>query len=105
MRSQPFFPKKIKIAIAAIFLLFIGLAIFSANQGLKQETVTFKVIDKQALQIIGDNTTKFRYLVIGDNETFIVETAFFQGKYNNSDIYFRLMKDSTYTCQVAGIRK
>jgi len=68
-----------------------------------------KVIDLQQQQLIngsGNNMkTEIRYLVITDKETFVCESSFINGKFNNSDIFWRLKKDSVYTFRVAGIGK
>ena len=68
-----------------------------------------KVIDLQQHQIIksSDGNVKFRmrYLIITDKETFISETNIFHWKFNNSDVFYHLKKDSTYTFKVSGVGK
>lgn len=68
-----------------------------------------KVLDLQQQQIIsgddGNINTKIRYLIITDKETFISESSLMNGKFNNSDIFYNLKKDSTYTFEVSGFGK
>ena len=53
----------------------------------------------------GNMSTEIRYLVITNKETFVCESSLLNGKFNNSDIYWHLKKDSTYTFKVAGVGK
>lgn len=55
-----------------------------------------KVLDKQQQQIIKNKTTEYRYIIITDKGTFIVVNNLIQGKFNNSDIFYRIKKDSVY---------
>lgn len=93
----------IVIAIAAIFIFNLYVS--------QQHEVVYKckVIDLQQQQKItgnnGNMSTEYRYIVITDKETFICESSLFNGKFNNSDIFYNLHKDSTYTLRVAGIGK
>lgn len=68
-----------------------------------------KVIDLQQQQLISGSqtsmTTQIRYLVITDKETFICESSLLNGKFDNSDIFFRLKKDSVYDFKVEGYGK
>jgi hypothetical protein len=80
----------------------------SYSESTEIDTVTAKVIYIPLPQQIqkGDAnhniTTEIRYLVLTDKETFVIKNSLLNGKYNNSDIYFRLVKDSTYTFRVCG---
>lgn len=60
-----------------------------------------KVLDKQQQQIIkgsdGSISTEIRYLVITDKGTFICKSNLFKGKFNNSDIFWHIQKDSIYS--------
>jgi hypothetical protein len=49
--------------------------------------------------------TEIRYLVITDKETFVCESSLLNGKFNNTDIFYRLKKDSTYNFKVSGTGK
>ena len=68
-----------------------------------------KIIDLQQQSIISSRdknvSTEIRYLVITDKETFICTSSLFNSKFNNSDIFWRLKKDSTYNFRVAGFGK
>ncbi len=95
-------------------LIIIGtLAIFAISRfagDVKTETIhNCKVIHLQQQSLMSgskDNiNTDIRYLVVTDKETFICESSIFNGKFNNSDIFFRLKEDSTYNFKVAGIGK
>lgn len=96
--------------IVLVLIMFIGLIIISINN---ESTISVvdncKVMDLQQQQLIsgtdGSIRTEIRYLVITDKETFVCENSLLNGKYNNSDIYWRLKKDSTYTFKVAGVGK
>ena len=50
-------------------------------------------------------STSYRYLVITDKETFVCTSSWLNGKYNNSDIFYRLEKDSVYDFYVSGFGK
>lgn len=91
---------------ATIAIVLVVLVIFVRScTTFKTERVTSKVVTTQALPIIGKQTTEYRYLVVTDKETFIVESAWLHGKFNNSDIFWRIKTDSTYTFKVAGYGK
>lgn len=49
--------------------------------------------------------TEIRYLVITNKETFIIEDSFWNDKYNNSDIFFRLEVGKSYQFKVCGEKK
>ena len=53
----------------------------------------------------GNLTTKVRYLVITDKETFVCENSVMNLKFNNSDIFFRIKQDSVYNFRVVGVGK
>ena len=96
--------------IGLVVVLLIGSIIVSVwNQSNVSTVENCKVMDLQQQQLIkgsdGNMSTEIRYLVITDKETFICESSLLNGKFNNSDIYWRLKKDSTYTFKVAGVGK
>ena len=68
-----------------------------------------KVIELQQQQLITGSgksvSTEIRYLVVTDKETFVCESSLINGKFNNSDVFWRLKKDSTYTFKVVGYGK
>jgi len=98
--------RKFFIIALGIALLIVGLNIANST---KTETITAKVINLQSQQLIkgsGNNmSTEIRYLVITEKETFVCESSLLQGKWNNSDIFWHLQKDSTYTFKVQGFGK
>lgn len=93
----------------AVLLFIVGLMALSAYFDLKQETLTTKVIELQQQQLISGAgkavSTEIRYLVVTEKETFICESSFINMKFNNSDEFLRLKKDSIYTFKVCGIGK
>ena len=96
--------------IGLVVVLLIGSIIVSVwNQSNVSTVENCKVMDLQQQQLIkgsdGNMSTEIRYLVITDKETFICESSLLNGKFNNSDIYWHLKKDSTYTFKVAGVGK
>jgi hypothetical protein len=94
--------------LLGLFLaLLIGLGVYNDT---RIETIyNSKVIELQQQQLIsGDKdgmTTEIRYLVITDKETFVCESSIINGKYDNSNIFWKLKKDSTYTFKVCGLGK
>jgi len=100
----------IKMIIAFPILLFMGLCIVSAmNQSNVSTVENCKIIELQQQQIINGSkeiiSTEIRYLVVTDKETFVCESSLLNGKFNNSDIFWHLKKDSTYNFKVAGFGK
>ncbi len=96
--------------IGLVVVLLIGSLIVSVwNQSNVSTVENCKVMDLQQQQLIkgsdGNMSTEIRYLVITDKETFVCESSLLNGKFNNSDIYWHLKKDSVYTFKVAGVGK
>ena len=101
---------KFNIVFGLIIVLIIGVLVVSFfNQTTIDTVQNCKVIELQQQQLItgtdGDMRTEIRYLVITDKETFVCESSLLNGKFNNSDIFWHLKKDSTYTFTVAGLSK
>lgn len=95
------------IAIPLFIIVFLANLVNSTNTVIYNNV---KIIDKQQQQLItgsGNNiSTEIRYLVITDKGTFICESNIFQGKFNNSDIFWHIKKDSTYAnMKVSGFGK
>jgi hypothetical protein len=112
MYSTPSFdrPPIFKIVPTLIVLVIVvAIVAMFLNQGNISTVKNCKVIDLQQQMHIesdkGNTTTTYRYLVITDKETFVCENSLLNLKFNNSDIFWRLKKDSTYTFEVAGIGK
>jgi hypothetical protein len=105
MRSGSF--KGMFLFIGIIAIVMFGISLF--NQTNVETINNCKVINLQQQQLIsgtdGNLDTEIRYLVITDKETFVCETSPLNMKFNNSDIFWRLQKDSTYNFKVAGIGK
>ena len=99
---------KLIFGVVAVFILaYLGVSIYDSST--VNHVQNCKIMDLQQQQIVKgskDNIkTEIRYLVITDKETFVCESSLLNGKFNNSDIFWRLKKDSTYTFEVAGIGK
>ena len=97
-----------------IFILVIGLIVMTIvvtvwNDSKVSLVRNCKVIELQQQQLIsGSNNsvrTEIRYLVITNKETFVCENSVINGKFNNSDMFWNLKKDSTYTFKVSGVGK
>ncbi len=78
---------------------------------MKNETVSgcdvIELLSQQKISGGGKSSmrTTFRYIVVCTNETFVCESAMLQGKFDNSNIFFRLKKGQTYRFKVCGIGK
>lgn len=98
------------VFLALIALVFMGLI---STHAVNDTTITSvkncKVIDLQQQQLItGDKDhmrTEIRYLIITDKETFICERSLLNGKFDNSNVFWHLKKDKTYTFKVCGVGK
>ena len=93
-----------KLTIALCTVLLVSCSAF------KVESINdCKIIDLQQQQLIKGSreemSTKIRYLVITDKETFICESSLLNGKFDNSNLFFHLKKDSTYNFKVEGYGK
>lgn len=100
-----------KQGIIAIVIIGIIVSVtFNVSNSLQTGTVeNCKVITLEKLQHISSDKdgmrTSYRYLVVTDKETFVCESSLLNGKFNNSDIFFHLKQDSTYTFKVVGYGK
>ena len=98
-----------------IYFGFIILFIISAisvtiyNESKIGFVKSCKILELQQQQKIsgsGKNiSTEIRYLVVSDKETFICESSLLNGKFDNSNIFFHLKKDSIYNFKVCGSGK
>lgn len=96
-----------KLIFVIVIVAFSGFLIVKCGNDMKVEHVTnCKVIHLQQQQIIsGQNnnlSTKIRYLVITNKETFVCESSLINNKFDNSDIFFRLKEGETYNFKVCG---
>lgn len=92
--------KTIIIAVASISI--VSILAFNITSSSTTETIkNVKIKKLKEQQLIngtkGNMSTEMRYLVITDKGTFICESNWLQGKFNNSDIFYNLVQDSTYS--------
>lgn len=96
-------------AIISVCLFSILAIFFSANQLFISEVENCKVIELQQQQLIqgadGTIKTQIRYLVVTDKGTFVCKNSLLNAKFNNSDLFWKLKKDSVYTFRVSGFGK
>jgi hypothetical protein len=104
LQRGEFYGQLIAIAIVVgILLLFFGAGIVRACDSTKTNLVkNCRVLQLEQQQLIYENGTHIRYLVVTDKETFVCESSILNSKYDNSDIFWRLKKDSIYDFTVAG---
>lgn len=98
------------IIFGLVLALLVGrCTVWSVDQLKHGPSVSAKVLSLQQQQkLTGSESsigTTFRYLVVTDKETFVVKNSFLNGKFNNSDLYFRLEVGKTYDFRVAGFGK
>lgn len=92
----------IGVTLFILLLLFSPLIIVGIDSTKKATVKDCKVLTLTEQQLISQNGTTIRYLVITDKETFVCKRSIINGKYDNSNIYWRLKKDSVYNFKVAG---
>jgi hypothetical protein len=101
--------RKFKLVFILIALIIVGSLFVSVNNSTKIGYVDCEVIKLQQQNIINGSEnnvfTEIRYLVITDKETLICESSMLNGKFNNSDIFFRLKENKKYRFKVCGIGK
>lgn len=92
-----------------LLIIALGFVLFLVYDDIRSDVVIAKVTDLQVQQIVSGHKnnlkTYVRYLVITDSETFVVNDNYLRFKFNNSDIFYHLKKDSTYSFKVSGIGK
>lgn len=88
--------------IIIFIILIVGVVSCNTMGQLQKETVKAKVIETVAQMKVNKEDTDYRYLVITDKGTFICESSWINGKFNNSDEFYQIKKDSTYTFTVCG---
>ena len=93
-------------------LLFIGIAVavvvfgLQAADQLKVGDVDATIISVHQVPTMEQGSVFYmRYLVVTDKETFICGPSMLNGKFNNSDIFFRLKVGEKYHFKVAGFGK
>ena len=98
--------------IPVLFMIFIIL-FFTVKQiqsSFKVDSVygckVIKLEQQQKITGSGNSIkTQIRYLVITDKETFVCENSIINGKFNNSDLFFRLEEGKVYSFKVEGYGK
>jgi hypothetical protein len=96
---------RIKYTIIAIVLILVFISGKNALQNINTETVDIRVERLVAQPIIGKDNTTYRYIVITDKETFIVESSIIHLKFNNSDLFYHFKEGGKYKIEVCGTGK
>jgi len=100
--------KNFKVLIIVLIGAALTLSLLNAGNRTEITNVTVKKLVAQNL-VSGssDNlATEIRYLVVTNKGIFLCESSILNGKFNNSEIFYSLKEDSTYTKFVTvGIRK
>ncbi|MEO6305569.1 MAG: hypothetical protein ABIP51_20565 [Bacteroidia bacterium] len=104
------FEKKSSFVFKAIAAILILSLFVSAVDASRTEIIdNYRVIDVQKEQIISGTqnnvSTEYRYIVVTDKETFICKIAPLNKKFNETDIFYRLVKGNSYSFEVAGFGK
>ena len=96
-----------------LFFSLIALFLFTVLFHVYSETRVESINDCKVIRLVDQTLvggkesikTSIRYMVVTDKETFLCESSILNGKFNNSDIFWRLKQDSTYNFKVSGIGK
>ena len=100
MRSKQ--KKILGIIVVIIIFVFIFQIIFVKST---QETIIVKVTDKERIvETNSEGKVSSKYLIFTDKETFECTDEIIVGKFNSSDFYGQIHKDSTYNFVVYGWR-
>lgn len=99
-----------KAFFVLVVILTVGALVFNTTGAFKTETVLNCKVERLVQQQVLDGnkgtiTTGYRYLVITNKETFICESSLLNGKFNNSDIFWRLKEGEAYDFKVMGYGK
>lgn len=89
-----------KLIIGGIILIIILFAVSISNSIHVEEYKDVKVLKLEQQSLMKGSKesihTEIRYLVITNKGTFVCESNAFEGKFNNSDIFYRLEEGKTY---------
>lgn len=101
---------KFKTFFVLILIAVVGMLFIQTFGNLKTETVSNCKVERLVQQqIINSNnnnlSTGYRYLIVTNKETFICESSLLNGKFNNSDVFWRLKEGETYDFTVVGYGK
>lgn len=101
--------KNLILTIIGIAFLITLLTTFlnSGNRTELTNVTVKKLVTQNLVSGSADNlSTEIRYLVVTNKGTFLCENSILTGKFNNSEIFYSLKEDSTYTkFVVVGIGK
>jgi hypothetical protein len=89
-------------AFTLIFIIGIGKNLYASFQ---VQDIQAKIIKKEAQMMVEKKRTYYRYLIITDKETFVVEKSIIQGSFNTSDIFYHIQEGQNYTLTVQGVGK
>lgn len=87
-----------------IFLLLSPIILSFLYQQGTIDTVNITVTDKERVTYSVDKSTKSKYLIFTESETFENVDAWLSGKFTSSDLYGKLNKGESYTVKVYGWR-
>jgi hypothetical protein len=100
--------------ISRTTLLFIIVSVLLVIGYVFANKVQTEIVEDKVIKLVehleinrnkGNKATNYRYMVVCEKETYIVESNIFQGKFNNSDIFYRIQEGKTYRFKVSGIGK
>ena len=91
------------IIISCIIVLFVALAYPIAYYS-QWNTYDVQIIDKERITKVTDGSDHSYYLVYTDAGTFKVEDSIVLLRFNSSDVYGKLYKDSVYNIKTVGFR-
>lgn len=76
-------------------LFIVGTCVGDATT--KTTLTDVKILDKEQQMKISKSSTDYRYIVVTNKGTFICENSTLNGKFNNSDIFYRIKEGETYS--------
>ncbi len=91
------------IIISCVIVLFVALAYPIAYYS-QWNTYDVQIIDKERITKVTDGSDQSYYLVYTDVGTFKVEDSIVLFRFNSSDVYGKLYKDSVYNIKTVGFR-
>lgn len=97
--------KFIIFTIIALVIYGLGLKLYDACLSMTVNCATvIELKEQQKIHGSGEKmSTEIRFIVVTDKGTFTSEDAIMKWKFNNSEIFYNLKKDSAYTFVIAGI--
>jgi len=93
------------LGLVAVGLLIIGSCAVEYYIGFTGETtVKDTVIGKERVTKYTNGQQDSYYVVYGQNSTYQITDSWLKGRFNSSDIYGHIQKDTTYEFHVIGKR-